>query len=47
MGLTPGKALQVAAPIVEESPVSIEGRVRQGLELGTHCLLYTSALPLK
>ena len=36
MGLTPGKALQVAAPIVEESPVSIECRVRQVLPLGTH-----------
>ena len=36
MGLTPGKALQVAAPIVEEAPVSIECRVRQVLELGTH-----------
>lgn len=36
MGLTPGKALEVAAPIVEESPVSIECRVRQVLELGTH-----------
>ena len=34
MGLTPGKALKVAAPIVEESPVSIECRVRQVLELG-------------
>lgn len=36
MGLTPGKALQVTAPIVEEAPVSIECRVRQVLELGTH-----------
>ena len=36
MGLTPGKVLKVAAPIVEESPVSIECRVRQVLELGTH-----------
>ena len=36
MGLTPGKALKVAAPIVEESPVSIVCRVRQVLELGTH-----------
>lgn len=34
MGLTPGKALKVAAPIVEESPVSIECRVRQVLEPG-------------
>ena len=31
MGLTPGKALKVAAPIVEESPVSIECRVRQAV----------------
>ena len=36
MGLTPGKALQVAAPIVEEAPVSIECRVRQVLPLGSH-----------
>lgn len=36
MGLTPGKALQVAAPIIEEAPVSIECRVRQVLPLGTH-----------
>ena len=36
MGLTPGKALKVAAPIVEESPVSIECRVRQVMPLGSH-----------
>lgn len=36
MGLTPGKALQVAAPIVEEAPVSIECRVRQVMPLGSH-----------
>lgn len=36
MGLTPGKALQVAAPVVEESPVNIECRVRQVLPLGSH-----------
>ena len=39
MGLTPGKALKVAAPIVEESPVSIECRVRQVPELGTHAMI--------
>ena len=36
MGPTPGKALQVAAPIVEEAPVSIECRVRQVMPLGSH-----------
>lgn len=36
MGLTPGAALHVAAPIVEESPVNIECRVRQILPLGSH-----------
>ncbi len=36
MGLTPGKALQVTAPIVEEAPVSIECRVRQVMPLGSH-----------
>lgn len=36
MGLTPGKALRVAAPIVEEAPVSIECRVRQVTPLGSH-----------
>ncbi len=36
MGLTAGKALQVTAPIVEESPVNIECRVRQVIPLGSH-----------
>ncbi len=38
MGLTPGAAIHVAAPIVEESPVNIECRVRQILPLGSHDL---------
>ncbi len=38
MGLTPAPALQVAAPIVAESPVNIECRVRQVLPLGSHDL---------
>lgn len=38
MGLTPGAAQHVAAPIVEESPVNIECRVRQILPLGSHDL---------
>ena len=36
MGLTPEPAQCVAAPVVGESPVSIECRVRQVVELGTH-----------
>lgn len=36
MGLTPAPALQIAAPIVAESPVSIECRVKQIIPLGTH-----------
>lgn len=36
MGLTPGRAAIVAAPTIEEAPVSIECRVRQILPLGTH-----------
>ncbi|MCR5547086.1 MAG: flavin reductase family protein [Lachnospiraceae bacterium] len=35
-GLTPGEAKKVACPIVEESPVNIECKIRQVLELGTH-----------
>ena len=47
MGLTPGKALKVAAPIVEESPVSIECRVRQVLELGTHDMLLAEVVAVQ
>ena len=36
MGLTPIPATQVKAPVVEESPVAIECRVRQILPLGSH-----------
>lgn len=35
-GLTPAPAEMVAAPIVEQAPVSIECRVRQVLPLGSH-----------
>ena len=35
-GLTPGKALHVAAPIIEEAPVNIECRVKQIVPLGSH-----------
>lgn len=36
MGLTPGKASVVQAPIVEEAPVSIECRVKEIIPLGSH-----------
>lgn len=36
MGLTPVPATVVNAPLIEESPVSIECRVKQILPLGTH-----------
>ena len=36
MGLTPVKSETVAAPYIEEAPVSIECRVRDIMRLGTH-----------
>lgn len=36
MGLTPAPATIVKAPLIEESPVSIECRVKQIITLGTH-----------
>ena len=35
MGLTPVAAAMVKAPVVEESPVAIECKVRQGIPLGS------------
>ncbi len=37
-GLTPGPALAVRPPIVQECPLNLECRVRQTLELGTHVM---------
>ena len=36
MNLTPGKASVVTAPIIEESPLSIECKVKEIVSLGTH-----------
>lgn len=36
MNLTPGKASVVKAPIIEESPLCIECRVREVMSLGSH-----------
>ena len=35
-GLTPAKSLTVGAPSIEEAPVSIECKVKQIMELGSH-----------
>ncbi len=37
-GLTPGPAIEVSCPVVLESPLNIECRVRKTLELGSHTL---------
>lgn len=37
-GLTPGKGKMLDCPTIEESPVSLECRVKQVLELGSHDL---------
>lgn len=36
MGLTPGRCTVVSAPLVEESPLCIECRVKEILSLGSH-----------
>ncbi len=36
MNLTPGKSKEIAAPIIEESPLSIECKVTDIVELGSH-----------
>lgn len=38
LGLTPGKGHIVQAPTVEESPVSIECKVTQSIDLGSHVM---------
>lgn len=36
MNLTPGKSKVIKTPIIEESPISIECKVREIVELGSH-----------
>ncbi len=47
MNLTPGKASVVRAPIIEESPVNIECKVTQVLELGTHDMFMAEVVNVK
>lgn len=47
MKLTPGKAKMVSAPIVEESPLCIECRVKEIISLGTHDMFIAEVLNVK
>ena len=47
MHLTPGKATVVRCPIVEESPLSIECRVKEVFSLGSHDLLIADVVNVK
>lgn len=44
MNLTPAPAKYVKAPIIEESPVNIECRVKDIIELGTHHMFISEVL---
>ncbi len=47
MQLTPGKASVVSAPIIEESPVNLECKVTQVIELGTHDMFMAEVVNVK
>ncbi len=47
MNLTPGKAKIVKAPIIEESPINIECKVTQVIELGTHDMFMAEVVNVK
>lgn len=47
MKLTPGKASIVRVPIIEESPLNIECRVREILSLGSHDMFIADVVNVK
>lgn len=47
MKLTPGKAKAVNAPIIEESPLCIECRVKEVVSLGSHDMFIAEVLNVK
>lgn len=47
MKLTPGKASIVQVPIIEESPINIECRVREILSLGSHDMFIADVVNVK
>lgn len=47
MKLTPGKAKVVSAPIIEESPLCIECRVKEIISLGSHDMFIADVVNIK
>lgn len=47
MNLTPGKAAMVDAPIIEESPLCIECRVKEIIPLGSHDMFIAEVVNVK
>ena len=47
MGLTPGKAAMVQAPVIEESPLCIECRVKEIVSLGSHDMFIADVVNVK
>lgn len=47
MNLTPGKATVVRAPIIEESPLNIECRVKEIMSLGSHDMFIADVVNVK
>lgn len=47
MNLTPGKAAAVSAPIIEESPLNIECRVKEIISLGSHDMFIADVVNVK
>ena len=47
MGLTPGKALVVRPPIVQECPLNIECKVKQTIKLGSHVMFVAEVVAIQ
>jgi flavin reductase (DIM6/NTAB) family NADH-FMN oxidoreductase RutF len=47
MSLTPGKSTVVRAPLIEESPLSIECRVKEVLSLGSHDMFISDVVNVR
>lgn len=47
MGLTPGEAKIVKAPIINESPVSIECKVKEIIDLGVHHMFIANVVNVR
>ncbi|MDR1356287.1 MAG: flavin reductase family protein [Tannerellaceae bacterium] len=47
MGLTPGRASVVSAPVIDESPLCIECRVREIIGLGSHDMYISDVVNIR